>query len=46
MSNYEAIKEMSVEELAMYIHNIQESTLKKNKAEDVSYWEAFLKKEN
>lgn len=45
MTNYEAIKEMSIEELAAYIHNIQESTVRKNKVEDAAYWESFLKKE-
>ena len=45
ITNFDVIKNMSVEQLAAYIHNLQETAVKTGKVEDVHYLEMFLKKE-
>ena len=45
MSNFEVIKNMDLESLARFLHNIQETTLKTQHVDDPTYWEAFLNKE-
>lgn len=45
ITNFDIIKNMTVEQLATYLHNLQESAIKNNKVDNVNDWEMFLNKE-
>ena len=46
MSNFNVIKSFSLEELANYLHNVQETALHTGNVTNAEDWESFLKKES
>lgn len=46
MTNFDIIKSFSLEELANYLQNIQETTMCTSNVDNVEDWEYFLKKES
>ena len=45
MTNFEVIKRLTLDELADFLHNVQESTIKSGNIKNVDDWKIFLSKE-
>lgn len=43
-TNFDLIKNMDLETLATYLHNIQESAIILKEANTIAFWETFLNK--
>ena len=45
MTHFEIIKKLNFEELADFLHNVQESTVKNGYVKSTDDWKVFLSKE-
>jgi len=45
MTNFDFITNFTIEALAQFLHNIQESAVKNQRVDDPTQWKIFLEKE-